>query len=55
MGQSLKQQVRAAIKRGDTELALELLRGLENPKPPSPQRVSYLNRPYYNSKLRYEP
>ena len=54
MAQSLKQQVRAAIKRGDTELALELLRGLENPKPPSLQRVSYLNRPYYNSKLRYE-
>ena len=55
MTQSLKQQVRAAIKRGDNELALQLLRGLENPKPPSPQRVSYLNRPYYNSKLRYEP
>jgi hypothetical protein len=54
MTQSLKQQVRAAIKRGDNELALQLLRGLENPKPPSPQRVSYLNRPYYNSKLRYE-
>jgi hypothetical protein len=54
MTQSLKQQVRAAIKRGEIDLALQLLRGLENPKPPSPQRVSYLNRPYYNSKLRYE-
>ena len=54
MAQSLKQQVRAAIKRGDNELALELLKGLANPQPPSPQRVSYLNRPYYNSKLRYE-
>jgi hypothetical protein len=54
MASSLKQQVRSAIKRGDTELALELLKSLENPKPPNPQRVSYLNRPYYNSKLRYE-
>jgi hypothetical protein len=55
MTQSLKQQVRAAIKRGDNELALELLKGLANPQSPKPQRVSYLNRPYYNSKLRYEP
>ena len=55
MASSLKQQVRNAIKRGDTVLALELLKGLENPKPPSPQRVSQLNRPYYNSKFRYEP
>jgi len=54
MAQSLKQQVRAAIKRGDTEVAIELLKGLSNPQPPKPQRVSYLNRPYYNSKLRYE-
>ena len=54
MSQSLKQQVRAAIKRGDTVVALELLKSLENPKPPTLQRVSYLNRPYYNSKLRYE-
>ena len=54
MSQSLKQQVRAAIKRGDTVAALELLKSLENPKPPTLQRGSYLNRPYYNSKLRYE-
>jgi len=54
MAQSLKQQVRAAIKRGETDLALKLLKGLSNPKPPSPARVSQLNRPYYNSKFVYE-
>jgi hypothetical protein len=47
MAQSLKQQVRAAIKRGDTELALELLRGLENPKPKKPKKPSKLDQPYY--------
>jgi hypothetical protein len=47
MASSLKQQVRAAIKRGDTELALELLRGLENPKPPKPKKLSKLDQPYY--------
>ena len=51
---TIKQQVRAAIKRGDQTLALELLKKLENPKPPSLERVSYLNRPYYNSKLQYK-
>jgi hypothetical protein len=47
MTQSLKQQVRAAIKRGDNELALELLRGLENSKPPKPRKPSKLDQPYY--------
>jgi hypothetical protein len=47
MAQSLKQQVRAAIKRGDTVVALELLKSLENPKPPKPKRVSKLDQPYY--------
>lgn len=47
MTQSLKQQVRAAIKRGDNELALELLKGLANPQPPKPKRVSKLDKPYY--------
>lgn len=51
---TIKQQVRAAIKRGETALALELLKQLSNPTPPKLQKVSYLNRPYYNSKLRYE-
>ena len=47
MTQSLKQQVRAAIKRGETDLALQLLRGLENPKPPKPKKPSKLDQPYY--------
>jgi hypothetical protein len=47
MTQSLKQQVRAAIKRGETDLALELLRGLENPKPPKVKKPSKLDQPYY--------
>jgi hypothetical protein len=47
MASSLKQQVRAAIKRGDTVLALELLKGLENPKPPKPKKPSKLDQPYY--------
>lgn len=46
MAQSLKQQVRAAIKRGDTELALDLLRGLENPKPPKAKKPSKMDQPY---------
>jgi len=52
---SIKTLCKRAIISGDTEVALKLLKSLENPKPPSPQRVSYLNRPYYNSKLKYEP
>ncbi len=47
MASSLKQQVRAAIKRGDTELALELLKGLCNPQPPKPKKPSKLDQPYY--------
>jgi hypothetical protein len=47
MAQSLKQQVRAAIKRGDTVVALELLKSLENPKPPKPKKPSKLDKPYY--------
>jgi hypothetical protein len=47
MTQSLKQQVRAAIKRGEIDLALQLLRGLENPKPPKPKKPSKLDQPYY--------
>jgi hypothetical protein len=47
MASSLKQQVRAAIKRGETELALELLQGLENPKPPKLKKPSKLDQPYY--------
>ncbi len=47
MASSLKQQVRAAIKRGETELALQLLRGLENPKPIKPKKPSKLDQPYY--------
>jgi hypothetical protein len=43
MASSLKQQVRAAIKRGETELALELLKGLENPKP---KKLSKMDMPY---------
>jgi hypothetical protein len=47
MTQSLKQQVKAAIKRGEIDLALQLLRGLENPKPPKPKKPSKLDQPYY--------
>lgn len=41
---TIKQQVRAAIKRGDQALALELLKKLENPKPKKPSK---LDQPYY--------
>jgi hypothetical protein len=44
MTQSLKQQVRAAIKRGDNELALELLKGLANPQSPKPQTCFLLKQ-----------
>lgn len=40
---TIKQQVRAAIKRGDQALALELLKKLENPKPKKPSK---LDQPY---------
>jgi hypothetical protein len=46
MAQSLKQQVRNAIKAGDLELALELLKGLRNPEPPKQKRKSKLDQPY---------
>jgi hypothetical protein len=41
---SIKTQVKNAIKSGNTELALELLKQLENPKP---KQVSKLDKPYY--------
>ena len=47
MAQSLKQQIVAAIKSGDKELAIKLLKGLENPKPPKPKKPSKLDQPYY--------
>jgi len=46
MPQSLKQQVRNAIKSGDLELALELLKGLRNPEPSKPKKASKLDQPY---------
>jgi hypothetical protein len=46
MAQSLKQQVRNAIKSGEIELALELLKGLRNPEPVKPRKPSKLDEPY---------
>ncbi len=46
MAQSIKRQVMAAIKSGDKELALKLLRSLENPKPIKPKKPSSLDQPY---------
>ena len=40
---SIKTQVRNAIKSGNTELALELLKQLENPRP---KRLSKEDQPY---------
>jgi hypothetical protein len=40
---SIKTQVKNAIKSGNTELALELLKQLENPKP---KKLSKMDRPY---------
>jgi hypothetical protein len=47
VAQSIKQQVIAAIKRGDKETALALVRGLQNPKPIKPKKPSKLDQPYY--------
>jgi hypothetical protein len=46
MAQSLKQQVRNAIKSGELDLALELLKGLRNPEPVKPKKPSKLDQPY---------
>jgi hypothetical protein len=46
MTQSLKQQVIAAIKRGDKEAALALVRGLNNPQPPKIIKPSGVDQPY---------
>jgi hypothetical protein len=52
---SLKTQCRQAIKAGNTELALEMLKGLENPKPIKLKKPSPLDKPYYCSFIYKKP
>ncbi len=46
VAQSIKQQIIAAIKRGDKELAIKLVRGLSNPQPPKVIKPTGVDQPY---------